>query len=70
MKHDIHTISIFKSKDVELLKQAVTAKIEKLVNEQVKKTNRHKYGARGGEVSAEGGNLLPTVNRGQRQVRW
>ncbi len=39
MKHDIHTISIFKSKDVELLKQAVTAKIEKLVNEQVKKTN-------------------------------
>ena len=39
MKHDIHTISIFKLKDVELLKQAVTAKVEKLVNEQVKKTS-------------------------------
>ena len=38
MKHDIHTISIFKSKDVDLLKQEVTAKIEKLVNKQVKKT--------------------------------
>lgn len=37
MKEKIHTISTFRTKDIEFLKKAVTAKIEKLVNEQVKK---------------------------------
>lgn len=37
MKDKIHTINTFRTKDIELLKKAVTAKIEKLVNEQVRK---------------------------------
>ncbi len=39
MKNVVHTTNIFKSSDAELLKKAVTAKIEKLVNEQVKKSS-------------------------------
>jgi len=38
MKNVIHTTSTFKSSDAELLKKAVTAKIEKLVNDRAKKT--------------------------------
>lgn len=37
MKEKIHTISTFRTKDMEILKKAVTAKIEKFINEQVKK---------------------------------
>lgn len=37
MKEKVHTRSTFRTKDMELLKKAVTAKIEKLVNEQLKK---------------------------------
>ena len=48
MKNVINTTSIFKSSDAELLKKAVTAKIEKLVQ--------------GGEVSAESRNILPFVH--------
>lgn len=39
MKDKIHTQNIFQSADAELLKKAVTAKIEKLVNSQVKKAD-------------------------------
>jgi hypothetical protein len=39
MKDKVHTQNIFQSADAELLKKAVTAKIEKLVNSQVKKAD-------------------------------
>ncbi len=39
MKDKINTQNIFQSSDDEVLKKAVTAKIEKLVNSQVKKAD-------------------------------
>lgn len=38
MKDVIHTKNSFKSSDVEQLKKAVTEKIEKLLNSQMKKS--------------------------------
>lgn len=37
MKENIHTKNIFKTADIELLKKAVTAKVEKIINNQMKK---------------------------------
>jgi hypothetical protein len=39
MKETIHTKNSFRSADVEHLRKAVTEKIEKLVNRQVKRKN-------------------------------
>lgn len=39
MSDKIHTKSSFKTADIERLKKAVTEKVEKLVNRQVKRTN-------------------------------
>ncbi len=38
MKETIHTKNSFKSADVEHLRKAVTAKIEKLINRKIKRT--------------------------------
>lgn len=37
MKHSIQTKNIYKNKDTESMKQAVTAKIERLLNKQLRK---------------------------------
>ena len=37
MKEKLHTKNTFKTTDSELLKKAVTAKVEKIVNTQVKR---------------------------------
>lgn len=37
MRKNIHTKNTFKTADIELLKKAVTAKVEKIINNQVKK---------------------------------
>ena len=39
MKEAVHTKSSFKSQDLEQIKKAVTAKIEKLINRQIKKAS-------------------------------
>lgn len=66
MKGTIHVKSSFKSESAEQLKEAVTAKIEKLVNIRAKQQdNRVQIGR--SEVNAEGGDILPLVDRGQGQ---
>ncbi len=37
MKENLHTKNTFKTADIEHLKKAVTAKVEKIINNQVKK---------------------------------
>jgi hypothetical protein len=37
MKENLHIVNTLKTTDIELLKKAVTAKVEKIINDQVKK---------------------------------
>lgn len=41
MKKSVHTTNIFKNADPEALKKAVTQKIEKLLNRQLKRGAEH-----------------------------